>query len=133
MIRGENIGQDLNIRVDLLVPPDATGNITQAGPYIRSRAAASGDGIIGGTSAGYWVQLHSSGEVKVRGLNPNAIIAFSGIPALFDNAIFHKLEIAAQGDQLQAALDGHLLTFNQNDALVTAVALPPSAGFWDRN
>ncbi|MDB6148303.1 MAG: hypothetical protein JWO45_1967, partial [Spartobacteria bacterium] len=48
--RGANLGQDLNIRADLFVPNDSAGNITQAGPYFRSRAAAAGDGIFGGTS-----------------------------------------------------------------------------------
>src|SRR5207302_5776316 len=58
--RGAIIGQDMNIRVDLLVPTDAARNITQAGPYFRSRCAATGDGVIGGTSAGYWVMLDST-------------------------------------------------------------------------
>jgi uncharacterized protein (TIGR03437 family) len=124
--RGESIGQDLNIKVDLLVPTDAAGRITQAGPYLRSRAAAPNDGLIGGASAGYWIQLHSTGEVKVKRLNPQAIVAFSGKPATFNPAVLHTLEIAAQGTNLQVALDGQLLTFNQNGSLVTTVSIPPA-------
>ncbi len=93
-IRGENIGQDINIRMDVLVPSDAEGHITQAGPYFRSRAAASGDGIIGGESAGFWVQLHSTGQVKVKQLNPQVYIALTSLPASFDNTRFHSLEVA---------------------------------------
>jgi hypothetical protein len=44
----------------------------QAGPYFRSRAAAPGDGIVGGASRGYWVQLHSNGMVRIKRLNPHA-------------------------------------------------------------
>src|SRR5580704_12857941 len=51
-IRGENLGQNVDIRVDLLVP-GSPGKLTNGGPYFRSRAAAAGDGIIGGSSAGY--------------------------------------------------------------------------------
>jgi len=79
--RGETFPQDLYIAVDLLAPASSAG-VVQAGPYFRSRAAASGDGIIGGTSAGYWVALTSTGEVMVRGLNPNAVIATTGSPLL---------------------------------------------------
>jgi hypothetical protein len=135
--RGENLGQDLNIKVDLLVPTDGAGNVTQAGPYFRSRAAAAGDGLIGGQSAGYWVQLHSTGEVKVKRLNPAATVAVSEKPPRFDAAIFHTLEIAAQGETLQVALDGRLLTFRQDGASVTTVAIPatwqgpPGVGFND--
>jgi hypothetical protein len=49
---GATQAQDLYIRVDLLVPASAAG-VVQAGPYFRSRAASPGDGIIGGSSAGY--------------------------------------------------------------------------------
>ena len=37
---GMNIGQNLNIKADLLVPKTSTGQATQAGLYFRSRAAA---------------------------------------------------------------------------------------------
>lgn len=126
--RGVNIGQDMNIRVDLLVPTDAAGHIAQAGPYIRSRTAAPGDGIIGGESAGYWVQLESTGEVKIKRLNPNAVIASSGKPGSFNAGVSHTLEIAAGGNSLQVALDGKLLTFSQDNQLRTTVSIPPTAG-----
>ncbi|MBI2919276.1 MAG: hypothetical protein HYY01_14980, partial [Chloroflexi bacterium] len=122
----EILPQDLNIRVDLLVPTDSAGHVTLAGPYFRSRKAAPGDGLIGGTSAGYWVQLHSTGEVKVKRLNPHAVVATTGQPASFDSKAFHTLEIAAQGNTLQVALDKRLLTFNQDGKLVSTVSIPPA-------
>lgn len=126
--RGADMGQNLDIRVDLLVPGDASGLPTAAGPYIRSRAAAGGDGIIGGESAGYWIQLYSTGEVKIKRLSPQAFVAVSGAPASFDTSVFHTLEIAAQGSSLQVALDGRLLTFTQDGARVTTVAIPLTSG-----
>jgi hypothetical protein len=128
-LRGENLGQDLNIRLDLLVPTDRANRVTQAGPYFRSRAATRGDGLIGGTSAGYWIQLHSTGQVKVKMLNPHAITAFTEVPASFDATAFHTLEIAVQGNTLQVALDEHLLTFSQGDNLVTTVAITVTSGY----
>jgi hypothetical protein len=135
--RGENLGQDLNINVDLLVPTDAAGHVTQAGPYFRSRAADRGNGLIGGQSAGYWVQLHSTGEVKVKRLNPVATVAVSEKPAQFDAGIFHALAVAVQGDRLQVTLDGRLVTFRQNGNVVSTVSVPatwqgpPAVGFND--
>ncbi len=127
-VRGQNLGQDLNIEMDLQVLSDAAGDISQAGPYLRSRLAPAGDGIIGGAdvdpSGGYWVQLHSTGEVKVKRLNSGATVAFTGRPVLFNANIFHALEIAAQGDNLQVALDGRLQTFNQDGKLSTTVTIP---------
>jgi hypothetical protein len=127
-VRGADMGQDLNIRAELLVPTNAQAHISQAGPYVRSRAAAVADGIIGGASAGYWVQLESTGEVKVKRLNPPAVIAVSGTPASFDPAAPHQLEIAAGGERLQVALDGKLQTFKQDEQLVTDLKIPPTAG-----
>jgi hypothetical protein len=128
VVRGADMGQALNIRADLLVPTNAAGHVTQAGPYVRSRAAALGDGIIGGESAGYWAQLESTGEIKIKRLNPNAVIAFTARPASFDARAIHIIEIAAGGNQLQVALDGRLQTFNQDNQFVTAVNIPPTAG-----
>jgi len=122
--RGESVGQDLNIQVDLFTPTDAAGHITQAGPYFRSRAAAAGDGIGGGTSAGYWVALNSTGEVKIQRLNPLATVATSERQAAFDNQATHTLEVAAQGSVLQVSLDGWLLAFEQESKTVTTVAIP---------
>jgi len=126
--RGMNIGQDLNIRVDLLVPSDPAGDSSEAGPYLRSRAAAANDGILGGDNSGYWIQLVSTGEVKVRNTSSAAIVASTGKPAAFDNTVFHTLEAAAQGGQMQVALDGQLLTFTQGSASTTTVAMPDTGG-----
>src|SRR5205823_8782107 len=106
--RGEAIAHDLNIKMELLVPTDGGGLITQAGPYFRSRAAAAGDGIIGGTSAGYWVSLYGTGEVKIRVLNgkpDNPWIAASKSPRGFNANSFHTLEMAAAGRDREVALD----------------------------
>ena len=129
--RGANLGQDLNIRCELLVPANSAGDITQARPYFRSRAAAAGDGVFGGTSAGYWLALYSTGDVKVRVMNghpANPFVATTGTPRSFDTQRFHTLEVAASGPNLQVALDGYLLAFKQNGQLVTTVDIPP---FWE--
>jgi hypothetical protein len=126
--RGEDVGQDINIRVNVLSPTDHLGNITQSGPYFRSRAASSGDDIIDGNSGGFWVALYGTGEVKVISLNPLKVVAFSGKPAYFDNRITHTIEVAVQGNNVQVALDSHLLTFNQEGALNIKVLLPVTMG-----
>ena len=123
--RGETFAQDLDIAVDLLVPAGSAG-VVQAGPYFRARSAASGDGIIG--AAGYWVALTSTGQVMIRGLSPNATIATTSNPASFDATKFHTLEMVAQGSSLTVYLDGAPLTFTQNNASVTTVALPATTG-----
>jgi len=124
-IRGADIGQDLQISVDLLAPPQAHGEV-MGGPYFRSRAAAPGDGTIGGTSAGYWVQLDSTGRVRVRCLNPQRVVAYAAPAPDFDATRFHRLEIVACGTELQAALDGNALEFDQGGQRVRSVSIPPS-------
>jgi hypothetical protein len=128
-LRGADLGQDLTITVELLVPRSASGDLVQAGPYFRSRAAAPGDGIMGGTSAGYWVQLHSSGKVSVKCLNPAHTVAFTQPSAAFDDRAFHRLEVAVRGEELKASLDGRALTFNQGDRLTGIVQVQPH---WER-
>ncbi len=125
-VYGEDIGQDFNFKAELLTPSDSAGRITQAGPYFRSAGALAGDGILGLDSAGYWVQLHSTGEVRVKRLNPVATVASSGMPASFNSTVFHTLEMAAQGNNLQVALDGRLLSFTQNGSVTTTVSIPPA-------
>jgi DNA-binding winged helix-turn-helix (wHTH) protein len=122
-LRGADVGQDLRISADLLVPADAARRMTQAGPYFRSRSAAPGDGIIGGRSAGYWVQLCGNGMVRVARLNPGAIVAFSPVPAGFDPGVFHHLEIVAQGTAVETWVDGKPVTFNQEGKSVERVAI----------
>jgi len=126
-MRGSDVGQNLRIGVDLLVPSDDAGNVSEAGPYFRSRRAGPGDGLIGGTSAGYWVVLFSNGSIAVQRLNPNAVVAFAAIPE-FDAKVFHHLELAAVGEQLQVAVDGRQIRFDQAGRLTETVALPP---VWD--
>ena len=126
---GEDIGQDANIRVDLLVPSDNDGNITQAGLYFRTRSATPGSSIIGGMSAGYWVQLHSTGQIKIKLLNPEDTVAATRVPASFDNTVMHTLEVSMRRDRLWVALDGVLQVFDQDDARLTSVPIP---AVWDR-
>jgi DNA-binding winged helix-turn-helix (wHTH) protein len=133
-LKGDDMGQDLRITVDLMVPTDAALHTTEAGPYLRSRRAAAGDGIVGGTSAGYWVLLFSSGSVSVQRLNPSAVVAFASIPD-FDPAVFHHMEVAAVGERMQVKVDGNLLQFDQGGRQTATVSIPsvwqgpPAVGF----
>ena len=122
VIRGSNLGQNLRIRVELLVP----GKESQAGPYFRARAAYAGDGLFGGQAAGYWVALWSTGIVQIRRLNPSSTVAVSAAPAGFDPAAWHVLESEICGELLEVRLDGKALTFDQNGKQATAVPVPPA-------
>ncbi|HTS50288.1 MAG TPA: choice-of-anchor D domain-containing protein [Bryobacteraceae bacterium] len=120
--RGASLAPDLDIVVDVYVP--MTGSyITDAGPYFRSRAAAPGDGLGGGTSSGYWTEVFSTGQVVVNQLNPFGVIAQTAIPASFDSTLVHTLEAHVQGTSLQVTLDGTLQTFTQNGATTTTVTV----------
>jgi len=123
-VEGANVGQDLRISLEALVPTDAAGNLTQAGPYFRSRLAGAGDGLMGGRSAGFWVQLQSNGMIKIRRLNPLAVVAFTSPRPGFDPGVFHKLAMEARGATLQVWLDGQLVEFDQSGVRVNRVAIP---------
>jgi DNA-binding winged helix-turn-helix (wHTH) protein len=125
-LRGADVGQNLKMSVDVLVPADASGRVTNAGPYFRSRRAMAGDGLIGGESAGYWVRLYSTGMVKVRRLNPQAVVAFSSPMPDFDSAVFHQMEIEARGEGLQVWVDGQRIQFDQGGKTVDRIAIPPT-------
>ena len=115
---GEGLGQDLDIKVDLLLPASSAGMV-QAGPYFRSSSVVSGGGILNTT--GYWVFLTSKGEVRVRRLTPTStdtITATTNIPASFDASVYHTLETVVRGSSLQVYLDGRGLSFFQ-DCLLT--------------
>ena len=125
-LRGADVGQDLQIRMEVLVPKDAAGHKTAAGPYFHSKSARPGDGIIGGSSAGYLVQLDAEGMIKVRRLQPHAIIAFSAPPDRFDSTAFHRLEAVARGERLSVKLDGIERAFDQGGTISPIVAIPPA-------
>jgi DNA-binding winged helix-turn-helix (wHTH) protein len=125
-LEGADVGQDLRIAVDLLTPRSADGRPTLAGPYFRSRLAAAGDGIMGGTSAGYWVSLVSTGMVKLRRLNPLAVVAFSDEVPHFDSSAFHHLEMEARSETLEVWLDGESVSFDQGGSRTTRVRIPPT-------
>lgn len=125
---GSDLGQDLRIRVELLVPGSDAAGHTQAGPYFRARAAYPGDGIIGGSATGYWVVLWSTGVVQVRRLNPSATVAVAQAPAGFDAGIFHTLETEVRGESLSVHLDGAALIFDLNGRMSASVPVPPA---WD--
>ena len=136
---GESLGQELDIKVDLLMPATSAGMV-QGGPYFRSMALESGGGIFG--VHGYWVSLTSKGEVRVRVLDLNEIVGTTGVPASFDATVYHTLEMVAQSLTLQVYLDGKGLSFLTNclnnpghspnfvctGAPVTTVSLPPQEG-----
>ncbi|MGA2269224.1 MAG: LamG-like jellyroll fold domain-containing protein [Bryobacteraceae bacterium] len=125
-LRGADVGQDLRIAVDLLVPKGPAGTVCEAGPYFRSRRAAPDDGLIGGTSAGYWVQLFSNGLVRVKRLNPQAVVAFSPPDGRFDAGVFHHLEMEARGSTLDVWLDGKPVL--ERVAIPAAWEGPPAIG-----
>jgi hypothetical protein len=120
---------DIGIKVDVLVPTDADGNITQAGPFFRAKAVAPGDTILGNNGGGYWVQLHSTGEITLKLLNPESVVATTGKPASFDTRIMHTIEISAAGEVLQVALDGKLMVFRHGRVTTTSVPVPP---LWEK-
>jgi len=109
--------------MDVLTPTDSDGSVTQAGPYFRSRKAAPGDGLLGGTSAGYWVQLQSNGMIRVRRLNPLAVVAFSPAIPEFDAGIFHSLTTEARGNAMRVWLDGKPVQFEQGSRHVDRVEI----------
>jgi hypothetical protein len=121
-VRGASLPQDLDMIADFYVP-GSTGKITDAGLYFRSRAAAPGDGLFGGTSSGYLVELFSTGEVWVDQMNPFEPIAKSPVLLSFDATLVHTLEAQVEGPVLQVTLDGKPVTFTQNGASVTTVAV----------
>jgi DNA-binding winged helix-turn-helix (wHTH) protein len=122
---GADVGQDLRISAEYLVPDDAAGHITQAGPYFRTRRGMGGDGLIGGTSAGYWVLLQSNGMVRVRCLNPNAVVAFSKPDADFDPRRFHRMEVEVLGEFLRVRVDEKATSFDLGTSISEQVPLPP--------
>ncbi len=125
--RGTSVGQDLDIAVSLMVPQGSGASSSYAGIFFRSRAAYTGDGIVGGEpfdpSGGYWVRLSSTGVIQVVDLRTNAVTAFTAQPASFNATVFHTLEVAFQGNDLQVALDGVLQDFNAGGNFV---AIPPT-------
>jgi hypothetical protein len=122
------IGEEFYMKLGLLVTTDWEGHTTQAGPYFWSRNAAPRDGIIGGQSAGYWVQLDSTGEVTMKRLNPAQVVATCGRPSGFNNMVAHTLEVAVHRQSIQVALDGRLLMFDQAGGFNDVVPLPPTLG-----
>lgn len=124
-LRGADVGQDLLISVELLVPKNREGFDAQAGPYFRSRRAGPGDGIIGPVSAGYWVMFDSTGVVIVKCLNPARSVAFTQAVEGFDSGVFHRLDAAVKGETVEVALDGRRLTFDQGGQFTKTVRIPP--------
>jgi len=124
-VRAGDVGQDLRFSMDLKIRGSAQ-QMAEGGPYFRSRKSAPGDGIMGGTSAGYWVQLQTDGQVRVKRLYPGAIVAFSKTPSHFDTNAFHHLEVDAKGEWLQVRLDGQEVLFDAGGSLTFRVHIPPA-------
>ena len=123
-LRGADLGQNLRIGMDLRIGGSAA-IMGEGGPYFRSRKSAPGDGIVGGASAGYWVQLQSDGRVRVRRLHPDAVVAFTRPIAGFEANAFHRLIAEAVREKLTVTLDGAQLTFDEGGKNVTEVSIPP--------
>ena len=80
--------------------------------------------MTGGTSAGYWVQLQSNGQVRIRRLNPAAVVAFTAPDTGFDAGAWHHLTIRVLGSGLQVWLADRLLRFDQGGRMVETVSIP---------
>lgn len=124
-MRASDMGQDLKLDVELRVLGAPQGPLSEAGPFFRCRRSAPGDGIVGGESAGFWVRLHSNGQVSVRRLHPVGVVAFTTPIEGFDPRQFHGLSVVARGEKLQVRLDGRLLEFDQGGVRRTEVEIPP--------
>lgn len=122
-VSGADSGQDIAMEMDIRFPRE-TAIVLQAGPYFRSRSAHPGDGLTGGTSAGYWVQLQSNGQVRIRRLNPAAVVAFTAPDTGFDAGAWHHLTIRVLGSGLQVWLADRLLRFDQGGRMVETVSIP---------
>ncbi len=122
-LHGAPIGQDLYLSAELNVPVGPNGLQSDAGIYFRSRQAHAGDGIMGGTSAGYWVRLNSGGRITVRCLNPGRVVAFASLPNFVPEE-YHRLELIAIGATLKVGLNGKLVEFDQDGKLTTIVSIP---------
>jgi len=120
-----DLGQDLEIEMEIKVGGRANGPVASGGPYFRSRQSHPGDGIVGGTSAGYWVELLSTGQVRVKRLYPAATVAFCSPIERFNPEVFHALRVSVKGAALVAALDSREVVFDQAGLRGARVALPP--------
>ncbi|MDX1982802.1 MAG: choice-of-anchor D domain-containing protein [Bryobacteraceae bacterium] len=119
----ENLGQNLYLSADVMLNSNDPARITQAGPFFRARSAAPGDGIIGGQNTGYWVQLWSNGEVRVKNLATGTYLATSMARAGFDGTKVHRLEVSLQGLSLEVQLDGTPVMFPAASGVAAAVTL----------
>lgn len=106
------IGQDLNIRVRVMVPRSGD-RTTQAGPFFHAPTMTSGARLEGGGQAGHWVQLDSSGGVIVQRLDTWQEVAISFPLPGFDASKPHTIEVAVRGATAEVAIDGRLRLFDQ--------------------
>jgi hypothetical protein len=121
-LRGVDLGQDVRLSMELELPRDAEGRITEGGPYLRSRRAYPSDGIAGGVSGGYWVKLGSDGQVRVWQLRPYHVFATASV-AGFDARRAHRLDVEAQGGVLRVRVDGAVMRFEQDGRVGETVAI----------
>ncbi len=128
-----NLGRDLNLSVEVLVPQDAGGAATEAGPRFRD---ASGVKPATARVAGYCVTLDSQGTVRVKdssaGGTFTSVVAASAPPGSFDATTFHALDVRVHANELRVRLDGKPVQFQQNgappDALVRLTDVPDQGG-----
>ncbi len=125
---GERIAPPFRVGMKLLIPAGAAGLVCEGGPYFGGRFAVARDGIVGGDNAGYWVRLHSTGQVTVLNCHTDRVTAASAPATGFDSQAWHDFAIAVADEGLQVALDGRLVIFREKDRNVTTVSIPPTGG-----
>jgi len=70
------------------------------------------------------VQLKSTGQVRVRRLNPSSTVAFSEVPPQFDPDRFHKVKAVVRGETLIVSVDDRVLEFDQGGARRSQERIP---------
>ena len=128
---GERLLPPFRMGMKLLIPAGAVGLVSEGGPYFGGRFAVARDGIVGGDNAGYWVRLHSTGQVSVMECHAGSVTAASAPATGFDSQSWHDFEIAVADEGLQVALDGRLMIFREKDREVTTVSIQPTEGSAD--
>jgi hypothetical protein len=117
--------EDFALKMDVTVPPPADPDqVTQIGPFFRSRAYDAGSPLIADQTPGFWLQLHSTGRVTLNRLSGNVVIASAPAPSGFDGKAKHTLEMTLQGTTFQAALDGAIVRFDRG----ATISLPLEPG-----
>lgn len=117
------IGPNVIIKADFLLPAG-----TQAGPMFLTRAWQAGDPIFASVNSGFWVQLHASGEVRIRRIDSRDVVAASRPVTGYDSTRFHTLEASVVSGAMSVKLDGVVVAFIDGARTVNSVVLPATGG-----